>query len=749
VIENILEPDFAGVIGRTVAESRPSFPRSPRPHHDAPNVVIVVLDDVGFAQIGCYGSDIATPNIDGVAEAGLQFTNFHVTPLCSPTRASLLSGRNHHSVGMGTITGFPSGFPNARESVSKHAALLSEALRETGYATYAVGKWHLVPMHESAAAGRFDHWPLSRGFDRFYGFLNGETDQYRPNLVHDNHFILPPDEPDYHLSEDLVDMAGRFIVDHRSAAPTRPFFLYLAFGACHGPHHAKAEYRQNYRGRYDDGWDATRERWYRRQLELGVVPPATKLAPPNPDVAPWSSLSADEQRVAARFQEVFAGFLEHTDAQIGKLLAVLRRVGAHDNTLLVLMSDNGATGEGGPLGDWNEIGHLNGLPVDVADNLRRLDELGDASTYPIYPRGWGQAGNTPNKWYKHHTFGGGVRAPLVVQWPGKVEPGQRVDTFQYVTDLYPTILDVTGTRLPRVVGGIEQLPLHGRSIVAITGAGDPHAPRTQYFEMLGHRGIYRDGYKAVTHHLPGRDYSTETWELYYLPDDFSECDDLAPQRPELLRELIELWWAEAGRFGVLPLDDRFLERAQLRTGTDLEGVERFVLYRGASRLNESAGPDLRGHEFRLSTTLRSYEPGQEGVLVSFGGRFGGFVWYVADGRQHFVYNFLGTITADTDERPLPLGDVDVAVRWSKTGRGTAARVVISAGGVDGPSFDLDRTVPYYAGGNGLEIGGNWLSPVADRYVQPFEFSGDFDHVVVRSVMGDDTSAIAEARLRAE
>jgi arylsulfatase A-like enzyme len=749
MIEHLLEPDFDGVVGRTAEESRPSFRRLPRPGPDAPNVVIVVLDDVGFAQVGCYGSDIATPNIDSIAATGLQFTNFHVTPLCSPTRACLLSGRNHHSVGMGTITGFPSGYPHTRESVSTKAAMLSEVLRERGYGTYAAGKWHLMPMDAVAPAGRFDHWPLARGFDRFYGFLNGETDQYRPNLVRDNHFVLPPSDAGYHLSEDLVDAGEQFVVDHRSSAATRPFFLYLAFGACHGPHQAPPEYRARYRGRYDEGWDETRRRWFRRQLDLGVVPPGTTLAPPNPDVPAWDDLSDDQQRLGARFQEVFSGFLEHTDAQIGRLVEMLRRVGSLDDTLLIVLSDNGAAGEGGPFGNWNEIGQLNGIPADQAGNLARIDELGDASTYPVYPRGWAQAGNSPNKWYKHHTFGGGVRAPLVVQWPRRLAGGRKVDTFQYVTDIVPTVLDGCGTTMPRAIKGIEQLPLHGRAITAITGSSEVDTRRTQYFEMLGHRGIYRDGYKAVTHHTKGDDYTTERWELYYLPDDFSECHDLADAKPELLREMVELWWAEAGRYGVLPLDDRFLERAQDRTGSELGSGDELVLYRGANRVSESAGPDLRGKEFTIATTLHAYEPWQDGVLVSFGGRFGGFVWYVTAGRQHFAYNDLGKATVRADERPLPEGDVDLAVRVTKTGDGTGADVVMSVGGVDGDPFRLDATVPYYAGGNGIEVGGNWLSPVAGTYDQPFVFRGDFDRVVIRSIPADDVADVAAARHRAD
>ena len=750
-MNHILEPDFGGRIGRTVSESEPWWPSPKRPPAGAPNVVMVVLDDVGYAQVGCYGSDISTPAIDGLAAEGLRFTNFHVTPLCSPTRACLLTGRNHHSVGMGMITGFPSGFPHGRESISKKAATVSEVLRDRGFGTYALGKWHLTPMGDMTPAGPFDHWPLSHGFDRFYGFLGGETDQYRPNLVSDNRIIVPPYEDNYHVSEDLVDQGIEMIAGHRSATPDRPFFLYLAFGACHGPLQAPGSYLRRYRGAYDDGWDAVRARWFARQIDMGLVPEGTGLAPRNPGVAAWESLPGSERRMLARYQEVFAGFLEHTDAQIGRLMAALDWLGCADDTLTLVLSDNGAAGEGGPSGSWNELIGMNGLPVTVDDSMGRIDQLGSPDTYPQYPVGWAQVGNTPCKWYKHHTFGGGVRAPLVVHWPGRVaDPGGFRRNFRHAIDVTPTILEACRIDAPDEVGGVAQLPVHGESLLAeVTGPDGPPAPRTQYFEMKGHRGIYHDGWKAVTFHQPGRDFDDDAWELYHLDEDFSELTDLAGERLELVARMKERWWDEAVKFGVLPLDDRFLERAQDRTGTFTEGVSRFVYYRGMPRIHESAAADVRAQWFRLTARLEAHAADDEGVIASFGGRFGGFVLYVRGGGLIFEHNSFGEITRLECPDRLPVGEVVVAVDWTR--HQDAADVALRVGADVAATAHIDRIVPYYSGGNGIEIGGNWVSAVSDSYQRPYAYTGRLDRVTIDVDTSDTAhhSEVARANLRAE
>jgi arylsulfatase A-like enzyme len=750
MLERILEPDFAGTIGRTVDDSTPWWPEAKRPPADAPNIIVIVLDDVGFAQLGCYGSDIRTPNIDALAEEGVRHAGFHVTPLCSPTRACLLTGRNHHSVGMGMIAGFPSGYPSGRERVSHSAAMVSAALKTAGYGTYAVGKWHLLPMNDMTPAGPFDHWPLAHGFDRFYGFLGGETDQYRPNLHVDNQVAVPPDDPDYHLSEDLVDQATKMLSSHRSAAPDRPFFMYFAFGACHGPHQVPEPYRSKYRGAYDDGWDAVRSRWYERQLELGIIPSGTELAPRNPDVAPWDAMDPTDQADLARFHEVYAGFLEHTDAQVGRLLATLEHLGCADDTMVLLLSDNGAAGEGGPQGSWNELIPFNGLDDEAGSRFQPDAELGTPDTYPIYPRGWAQVGNTPLKWYKHHTHGGGVRAPLIVRWRDRLTDTGRLDRgFRHAIDLTPTMLDAAGVDMPAIVAGVPQLPLHGRSFLdALLGGPSDAEPRTQYFEMQGHRGIYHDGWKAVAKHDPGRAFDDDVWELYHLADDFSECRDLSRAEPGRLAAMRELWWHEAGRYGVTPLDDRFLERAQSREGTYHVGRSRYEYFRGTARISESAGAEVRAGAFRLSTTLAPLTPDDAGVIVSFGGRHSGFVLYVQPGRLCFDYNAYRSFTHLEADLAAPAERCEVAVRWLPDGSG--ATVELEVDGAVASTGSVPVSVPYYSGGHGFEIGGNWLSPVSGAYQPPFEYSGSFRSVVIEtSPEGLDVRRAVEVAERAD
>ncbi len=534
--------DFGGQIGRTYADSQPWWPPA-KFKQDAPNVVMVVLDDTGFAHLGCYGSTIETPNIDALAAGGLRYTGFHTTALCSPTRACLLTGRNHHAVGMRAISNFDTGFPNMRGAIPRSAATLAEILRESGYATFATGKWHLAPMAECSAAGPYTNWPLQKGFDRYYGFLQGETDQFFPELTHDNHFVDPPGGPEdgYHVSKDIVDRSCAMVRDLTSLVPERPFFLYCAFGAMHSPHQAPQSYLKKYRGRFDAGWDVARDEWFARQKAMGIVPPDTKLAPHNPGVKPWSELSVNQQRFAARLQEAFAAMLDHTDAQVGRLVSFLKSVGQWDNTLFILLSDNGASQEGGQAGVLDEMKWFNGIRESADEAVLRLDDIGGPDSHCNIPWGWAQAGNTPLKWYKQNTHGGGVRDPLIMHWPaGITAGGQTRDQFCHAIDIAPTIMDALGVATPDVVAGVPQTPVHGVSLTpSFADAGARLERGAQYFEMLGHRGILKDGWKAVTHHEPGTPFDDDTWELYHLDDDFSEHDDLAQQEPERLKALID------------------------------------------------------------------------------------------------------------------------------------------------------------------------------------------------------------------
>lgn len=714
----------------TVHELSPAWPRRPRPGAGAPNIVWVVLDDCGFAQLGCYGASIETPAIDRLAGGGLRYTNFHVTAMCSPTRTCLLTGRNHHAAGMGYLADFDTGFDNARGAISPRAATLAEILKDNGYGTYALGKWHLVPPGECSPVGPFDNWPTQRGFNRYYGFLGGEDDQWAPELWYDQHHVPPPAREGYHLSEDLVDRAQEFLSDHLSATPDKPFFLYLAFGACHAPHQAPQSYLDKYRGRFDEGWDAEREKVLARQKAMGIVPPDTALAPRNPGVREWASLGSDERRLVARMQEVFAGFTEHTDAQIGRLMAFLERRDKMRDTLFVVLSDNGASGEGGEHGSVNEYRYFLGLPDSLEENLAGIDRLGGPWTHNHYPAAWAQAGNTPLKFYKKHTFGGGVRAPLIVHWPARVaEAGGLRPQFHHAIDLAPTMLDLAGVAAPAVHRGTQQMPLHGTTLAyTFADAGAPSTRRTQYFEMGGQRGIYHEGWKAVTFHRSGDDYEADRWELYDLQRDYSETVDRAAEEPERLRAMVALWWEEARKYDVLPLDDRAQARAFARDPATSDRTH-FTLYPGSRLLTPVAGPNFSLRPFEIRAHAERASEADEGVLLAYGRRAAGFVLFVQGNRLCFDYNLAGRHTLVTAPSPLPTGAhvLGCALALDAAG-GARARLTL-----DGRAL-CDVALPMaFPAGFGLlstQCGLNSPSPVSGRFEAPFRFTGALDRVEI-------------------
>ena len=741
---------FDGVIGRTIAESTPSWPVRPRPGPGAPNVVVILIDDLGFSHFGCFGSTISTPRIDQLAANGLRYTNFHVTPLCSPTRAALLTGRNHHEVGMRSVSNFNTGFPNMRGHVSPHAATMAEVLRDRGYATLAVGKWHLCPMEDASAAGPFDHWPCQRGFDRYYGFLDGETDQFSPDLVADNHRVEPPRRPEdgYHLSEDLVDRAVAMVHDTTSIRPDRPFLLYLAFGATHAPHQAPAEYLERYRGRFDDGWDVARDEWFARQLELGVVPEGTRLAPRNPGVEAWTSLPENHRRLAARLQEAYAGFLEHTDVQIGRLVDALARLEVLDDTVVLLMSDNGASQEGGPFGVMHEMKFFNFILETPDEAIARIDDIGGPRSHTNYPWGWAQAGNTPFKWYKQNTHEGGVHVPLVVHWPAGIPAAERGglrDQFHHVNDVAPTIYELVGATPPGVYRGVEQLPITGTSMrYTFDDASAPTRKSVQYYEMMGHRALVLDGWKAVTRHTPGVPFDDDTWELYHVAADRSECDDLAAREPERLAAMVSRWWAEAEAHGVLPLDDRTIElfAARFAEGT-VHREDRHYTYRPPlSPLPAQAGPAIGGRSFDLTATIERAD-GADGVLFATGTGNSGLSLFVQDDRLVLDYNCFGDHTVCESTLDVPVGRSVVGVRFRRHGTSGTATLVIddaACGSVEVPF--VMRVISSVGASVGLDHG----AAVSDRYESPFAFEGTLERLDVQLVSPTpaDTAA-SEAR----
>ncbi|MBI5548431.1 MAG: arylsulfatase, partial [Deltaproteobacteria bacterium] len=638
---------FPGVIARTADESSPAWPSPRRAKAGMPNVLFIVLDDTGYGHLGCYGSPIRTPAIDRLAAGGLRFSNFHTTALCSPTRACILTGRNHHSNGLACITEASTGYPGYNGYTPFENGFLSEILQVKGFGTYAVGKWHLTPAEQTSAAGPFDRWPLGRGFERYYGFLGGDTHQYYPDLVEDNHAVAPPRTPEegYHLTVDLVDKAIELVADSKQLAPDKPFFLYFCTGAMHAPHHVPRPWADKYRGAFDDGWDAYRQSVHHRQLQLGLLPTGSRLSAHDPDVPGWGSLSADERRVCARMMEVFAGFLEHTDDQIGRLLGFLEHAGLLEDTLVVLLSDNGASAEGGPTGSVNESKFFNNVPESLQDNLAALDELGGPRHYNHYPWGWAWAGNTPFRRWKRETYRGGISDPLILHWPNGVKArGEIRDQYAHAIDLVPTVLDLLGLEPPTHVRGVAQSPIEGVSFAhALDDAQAPTRHVTQYFEMFGHRSLYHDGWKAVCP-VPGpsfkesglgfgqmrmtaeklRELDADGWELYRVEADPAETRDLGQQHPERLQELIALWYVEAGRYRVLPLDSTGTERLAQERPALTRGRERYVYYPDTAPVPENVAVRVLNRPHCITALVTIPPGGALGVLLRQGGIAGGF-----------------------------------------------------------------------------------------------------------------------------
>ena len=732
-----LPPEWHGRIGRTEAESEPHWPDPASPQAGTPDVVVMVLDDTGFGHLSCYGGEVPTPNMDRLAAGGLRFNSFYTTALCSPTRASLLTGRNHHSVGMRGIAHWDSGYPHMTGAVTPQAATIAEILQRAGFSTLAAGKWHLTPVRDSSPAGPFTHWPLGRGFDRYYGFLLGETDQFHPELCRDNQFIYPPTTPEdgYHLSADIVDQAILMMRNSISLVPERPIFSYVAFGATHAPHQAPDEYLLRWRGKFDEGWDVVRERVHQRQLETGVIPAETELAPRNPGVEPWDELSDDERAFAARLQEAFAAFLEYTDEQIGRFIDFLEETGRLDNTVFVLLSDNGASREGQASGQFDNNRFFNGFDEDVSEAVKRLDDIGTIRSNSNYPWGWSMAGNTPNKRYKGTTHGGGIRDPLIIHWPAGIpaaERGSLRSQFHHAVDVTPTLLDLVGVEAPATMKGVDQMPLHGASMRAsIESASAASNHTTQYFEMLGSRGIYHEGWKAVTYHgfNSDRTFPDSEWELYHLDTDFSECRDLAQRNPAKLREMIELFDVEAKRYGVYPLDDRGLEMffPTERKGTPGGSRRSYVYIPPIDHLTPDSHPRLGARSWDMLFEITRAAESDQGALLAVGNQKSGQVAYIMDNRLVYDVNFFGEHQF-VRSAELPSGRHVLGVHLERVGSG-AGHLRFS---LDGAALAGGATIASFAewiSSYGLDLGRNPTS-ISPEYGGPFAFSGELHRVEI-------------------
>jgi arylsulfatase len=716
---------FEGVIERDVRKSMPWWPEPVLPRAGSPNVVVVLLDDTGFGHFGCYGSLIDTPTFDRLAAGGLRYVNFTTNAVCSPTRASLLTGRNHHSIGMSFVANFDTGFPNMRGGLPDSAATLAHVLRDVGYATFCVGKWHIAPGPHCSAAGPFEHWPLRKGFDRYYGFLGGETDQFHPELVCDNRPVDPPRTAaqGYHLTEDLVDQAIAMINDTKSLVPERPFFLYVAPGATHAPHQAPDAYLRKYRGRFDEGWDAHRERVFARQKAMGVVPRDTVLPPRNPGVVAWDELSVNARRVACRFQEAFAAFLDHTDHELGRLVDHLDATGELDNTLFMVLSDNGASQEGGALGVLDEMKFFQGIEDQPDEMVGQIELIGTLRSHPNYPWGWSMVGNTPNKRYKQNVHGGGIRDPLVVHWPAVITDRGGVRTqLHHVIDVMPTVLEVVGLTPRSSVGGVAQMPMHGVSMrYSFDAPASTSTRRTQYYEMFGHRAIIHDGWKAVTYHPGGAEYEDDQWELYHLAEDFSEAHDLAAVRPDKLEELVEQWWVEAGRYDVLPLDDRWPHQMpRVRRAGEPSGRAEFAYRPPMSHVPIEACPQHGPRPFVIEAEV-DLTATTEGVIVNRGTGNGGYALFVKDRRLHFDHNFFHSHSRASSTRDLPLGECTLGVRVESVGSGGAGRATLTVDGAAAGQCDIPQLARTLSS-LGMDIG-RCVAPVCDDYDRPFAFTG--------------------------
>ena len=738
---------FRGTIGKTIASSKPWWPEAAKPPAGAPNILVVLFDDVGFSDFGCYGSPIRTPTIDTLAAEGLRYSGFHTTAMCSTTRAALLTGRNHHSVGVGCLANFDSGYPGYRGKIAREAGTLAEMLRAQAYRNYMVGKWHVTPLTESGATGPFDGWPLGRGFDRFYGFLDAETDQFAPELVSDNTHIDPPGTfaDGYHLTSDLVDQAIRFIGDHIADRPDLPWLTWVAFGACHAPHQAPADIIRSYDEVFRHGWDVERERRMARQKAMGIVPPETRMPPRNDGVKAWDEHSADEKRLFTRLQSAFAGMLDHADRHLARLIAFLETAGVRDNTLILVLSDNGASQEGGPFGFVNAMGPYNFRPEPIAEKVRRIEDIGGPDSHNNFPHGWAMASNTPLRRYKQNTHGGGIRDPFVISWPKRVPAkGELRHQFVHASDLVPTLLELVGIEAPNQIAGTAQMPIEGESFArSIKDASAPSKSSPQYFEMFGHRGIWHQGWKAVAFHPPGTPFENDKWELFHLDRDFSETDDLAATEPQRLAELTKLWWSEAEKHNVLPLDDRFAARFAENAARFQGARNHFVFHAGMGHVPTDVAPDVRSRSYTIEAHVEIDDPGAEGVLIAHGDATSGYSLYIKDGRLVHDLNIGGGHEIVTSDRKVPSGarrlgvHVERLVRDAPPAKGARTGITAYTLLIDGePAGTLQTQQAFnnFISWSGLDIGRDRSSPVS-HYEAPFEFTGRLLRVTV--AMHDD------------
>ncbi len=766
---------FAGKIALDIRDSTPDWEPylPPRAREGAPNVLVLAWDDVGFGTMDVFGGPVATPNMARIAARGVKLANFHTTALCSPTRASLLTGRNATSNGMATIAEFSSGFPGFSTRIPFENGFVSEVLAEHGYNTYCIGKWHLTPGEECNLAAYKGRWPLGRGFERFYGWLGGETNNWYPDLVHDNHQVDAPGRPEdgYHVADDLSDKAIEFIRDAKVIDPDKPFFMYFAPQAGHAPHQVPLEWADRYKGVFDQGYEAIRDAILARQIEMGVLPEGTELSTINPHggsqrtspdgkpwpaldtVRPWASLTADEQRLFVRMAEIFAGYISYWDDRFGRILDYLEESGQLDNTIIVVVSDNGASGEGGPNGEFNEWRFFNGLPSDPAVTLERIDELGTPKSYNHYNTGWAWAFDTPFPYWKRWAGAeGGVADMCIVSWPAEIaaDPNPR-QQYAHAVDVVPTLYELLGIEPPEVLKGFEQSPIEGQSFAA--ALTDPTVPgkETQFYTMLGQRAIYHDGWLASTVHPPLSGWGAfekDEWELFHLEVDRSQTHNLAASEPARVESMKDLWFYCAGQVNGLPLDDRSaLEQVLSERPRGAADRSRYEYFPNCADVPESAGAAINGRSFTIAAGVDIDAAEAEGVLFAHGGVAGGHSLYVKDGRLRYAFNWVGTrlqtIEADRDiSAGRHVLAVDFVVKGPNPDAAQPGFLGVATLYIDDEVVGLDDIVTqpgnFCLVGDGISIGRDSASPVTPDYADrgTFAFTGGTIDKVVVDVSGE-------------
>ncbi|RJP66368.1 MAG: arylsulfatase [Candidatus Abyssobacteria bacterium SURF_17] len=741
------EQPFEGQMGRTAAESIPDFPQEVSAPKGAPNILLIMTDDVGFSASSTFGGPIPTATMDRLAKAGLRYTAFHTTALSSPTRAALLSGRNHHTAATGVIMELGTGYPGYHSLMPKSCGTFAEVLKQNGWNTAWYGKNHNVPDWHGSQAGPFDLWPTGLGFEYFYGFIGGDANQFAPALVENIKPIEPPhDAEGYHLDKDLADKCIERIRLLNSLAPDKPWVQYYAPGTSHAPHHAPKEWIEKFKGKFDQGWDKVREETLARQKQMGIVPANAKLTPRPESIPAWDSLTADQKKVFARMMEVYAGALAHCDHQIGRVIQAVEELGELDNTLVIyIQGDNGASAEGSPQGLLNELTFFNAVPEDLNEVIRRMDELGGPMTYNHYPVGWALAMDTPFQWTKQiASHFGGTRNGLVISWPAQIKDKGGIRTqFHHVIDIAPTILEACGVQAPAELNGVPQRPFDGVSMVySFDDAAAPSKRHTQYFEMLGNRGIYHDGWYAATTPpvapwvVAGDFQNVEDyeWELYNVAEDFSQSLNLADKEPEKLRELQDLFWIEAARYNVIPLDNSKAERFDVSIRPSLtRGRSVFTYFAGQTRIPEGSAPDLKNKSFKIGANVVIPQGGAEGIIATQGGRFNGWGLYLLDSKPVYHYNLAGvqryTIAAKDKLQP---GEHVITLDFAYDGGlGKGGTVTISVDDKPVANGRVERTIPIRVSvDETLDIGEDTGTPVSEDYSVPFKFTGNLKRVLI-------------------